>query len=105
VLIPTIVLGELAAGFRLGSRSRQNQQVLGEFLDEPFVAVLDVTAEVGQRYGEIFSRLRERGTPIPTNDIWIAACAFAAQATLITYDTHFEKIEQLDCRVLALGEE
>ena len=100
VLVPTVVIGELEAGFRLGSRRKENQQVLEEFLEEPFVTVVPVTRDVARRYGELFSTLRRRGTPIPTNDIWIAASAVASAATLLTFDRDFEKVPELVCVIL-----
>ncbi len=65
VLLPTIVLGELEAGFALGRRERENHTLLAEFLAEPFVAVLTVTPMVARRYGRVFADLRRAGTPIP----------------------------------------
>lgn len=101
VLVPTIVLGELEAGFRLGSRERDNLQALREFLAEPFVAIQGVSAEVASFYAEIFADLRRAGTPIPTNDLWIAACAMAAPARLLTFDAHFERVARLRLARLA----
>lgn len=100
VLLPAIVLGELEAGFRLGSHEKSNLQVLEEFLEEPFVGMLAVTRDVSLQYGKVFSELRRAGTPIPTNDIWIAACTMAAGATLVTLDTDFEKVKGLSCVVI-----
>jgi len=73
VLLPVIVLGELEAGFSLGRRERENQVLLAEFLAEPFVSVLPVTPSVARQYGRLFTDLRRAGTPIPINDVWIAA--------------------------------
>ncbi len=98
--IPVVVLGELFAGFRLGSRRRENEVVLAEFLRESFVSVLPVTQRVAECYGEIFSRLRRGGTPVPVNDIWIAATAMAAGAHLLTFDSNFKRIKQLELTVL-----
>jgi len=101
VLMPSVVLGELEGGFRLGRRPEANRAVLAEFLDEPFVAVAPVTADVALRYGEIFARLRRAGTPIPTNDVWIAATTLDRGAHLLTFDRDFEHVERLPCTVLA----
>ncbi len=99
-LVPTIVLGELEAGFLRGSRYDENAVVLEEFLDEPFVDTLDVSPAVGRIYGRHFAALRSAGTPIPTNDIWIAACATSVGAAVVTFDPHFEKIPHLDVDLL-----
>lgn len=99
VLIPATVLGELEAGFELGRRGRENRTTLSTFLQEPFVVVLPTTPDVARRYGQVFARLREAGTPIPTNDIWIAAAAIDSGGRLVTFDEHFRQIPGFDCLV------
>lgn len=101
VFVPVVVLGELEAGFELGSRARANRVSLEEFLAEPFVSIVDVTPAVARRYGSLFSALRRAGTPIPVNDIWIAACAIESAARVVTFDRDFERIAKLDVTVLA----
>jgi predicted nucleic acid-binding protein len=103
VLLPTIVLGELEAGFLLGSRATENRRSLAELLAEPFVQVVAVDEGVARQYGAVFAQLRRDGTPIPTNDIWIAAAAIERAATLITFDTHFDRVRGLACEILAAG--
>lgn len=98
--IPATVLGELEAGFQLGSRTRENSQRLEEFLAEPFVQVLDVDLGVALRYGAIFARLRRAGTPIPVNDIWIAATVLEAGSHLVTLDSDFSRISGLPRTIL-----
>lgn len=103
VYVPTIVLGELEGGFRSGSRYRENRRALDEFLGEPFLRVLDVTADIARRYGEVFAALRRAGTPLPVNDIWIAATTLDCGAHLVTFDEDFAKIERLPHTLLAAG--
>jgi tRNA(fMet)-specific endonuclease VapC len=93
--IPTIALGELLSGFRKGSRRRGNITRLEQFVATFDVEWLDVTHAVAERYAQIHDQLRRRGTPIPTNDLWIAACCLAAGATLLTADPHFHRVEGL----------
>ncbi|MEX2555724.1 MAG: type II toxin-antitoxin system VapC family toxin [Actinomycetota bacterium] len=95
VFLSATVLGELEAGFRVGSRHLDNRRALEDFLEEPYVRVLDVTRDVARRYGEVFAELRAAGTPVPSNDIWIAAAALTHDAYLLTFDEHFERIEGL----------
>ena len=95
IVLPPIVLGELLAGFRIGSRDRANRRELEAFLSSQRVRVSPIDAETAQRYAEIFSYLRERGTPIPTNDIWIGACAMQWGLRLLTTDSHFERLPQV----------
>lgn len=93
--VPTFVVGELCVGFRAGSRLESNLAELGEFLENPVVHELAGTREVAECYAELFHELRQAGTPIPTNDIWIAASCITSGATLVTYDNHFSKIRRL----------
>lgn len=95
VYLPVTVVGELHAGFALGTRRRQNEESLAGLLREPFVEVLDVDSEVARQYGEIFAQLRRAGTPIPTNDIWIAATTLRAGGHLLTFDRDFEQVRGL----------
>lgn len=95
VFLATTVLGELEAGFRVGSRYLENSRALEEFLEEPYVEVVDVTKDVARRYGEIFAGLRAAGTPVPINDIWIAAAALTTDAHLVTFDEDFDRVASL----------
>jgi tRNA(fMet)-specific endonuclease VapC len=100
VYLPTIVLGELEGGFLLGRRTRENRTALAELLDEPWASVLPVTSDVARVYGRLFAEQRRAGVPVPTNDLWIAACAVEAGAHLVTFDADFEKVRGLDRTVL-----
>ena len=96
-----MVIGELWAGFLLGSRLDRNVAELDEFLDHPVVEVLPVDADVAQIYGEIIVDLRRAGRPLPTNDIWIAAIAVRAGGTVLTFDEHFREIGRVGAIVLS----
>lgn len=95
VHIPATVLGELYAGFHLGTRYAQNCRELAAFLELSGVSVVPVDEAVADRYGMIVKQLRAKGTPIPSNDIWIAACTFETGSRLVTYDNHFGAIDGL----------
>ena len=95
VYVPATVLGELYAGFQLGQRARNNVDELERFLELPDVLIQDTDQEVAQRYGLVVRDLRDKGTPIPTNDIWIAASALATGARLLTLDAHFAAVPGL----------
>jgi tRNA(fMet)-specific endonuclease VapC len=103
VLIPVTVLGELEAAFELGGRARENRRVLDDFLAESFVELLETTASVARHYGRVFSTLRRNGTPVPANDIWIAAAALDCGGTLLTFDRDFERIPGID-RIMLTAE-
>lgn len=101
VLVPSIVIGELLAGFAVGSRKRENTSILNQFLSEEFVFEVRIDRRIAEHYASIFAALRANGTPIPTNDIWIAACARANGATMLTYDNDFTRIPGLEVILLA----
>jgi predicted nucleic acid-binding protein len=91
----TVSLGELLAGFRGGTRSEENRASLEEFLHEPRVRTIGIDADTADRYARIFDSLRRAGTPIPTNDIWIAATAMQFGLRLVTTDRHYEHVAQV----------
>lgn len=95
VHMSVFVLGELVAGFRAGTREKQNRQVLDRFLAKPGVEVLDATRETAEYFGLIKVALKKAGRPIPLNDVWIAAHALETGAVLVTYDTHFTAVPGL----------
>jgi tRNA(fMet)-specific endonuclease VapC len=98
--LPSIVLGELWIGFLLGNRPAKNQVELDEFLSFSEVEELVVDQEVGRIYAEMIVDLQRAGTPVPSNDVWIAAAAVKAGVPVITYDRHFEDIQQVRSIVL-----
>ena len=100
VVVPVTALGELEAGFELGGRQRENRAALADFLAEPFVRVHATSAETARRYGELFARLWRAGTPVPINDVWIAAACLDCGGHLLTFDRHFERIPGLVATVL-----
>ncbi len=95
IFISAISLGELYTGFRAGRRENQNRQELARFLDAPRVTLLTIDAETAEFYAEILIRLKTQGTPIPTNDIWIAAAVFQHGLKLFTRDRHFRNVTGL----------
>lgn len=95
VLVSTIVLGELWYGFAHGKRPAENRAALRAFLTHPLVDTLPVTPTTADRYARIAAALRRKGSPIPTNDMWIAAQALEAGADLVSFDRHFGRIEGL----------
>ena len=95
IVVNAIVLGELAAGFIKGRRRRRNQEELSRFLSSPRVKAVDVTEETAERYGVILNSLWKAGTPIPTNDIWIAASAMEHGLQILTTDAHYQKVAQV----------
>ena len=95
LLMPVPVLAELRYGFLNGKKGRENEATLARFLDRARVEVLCCDAETAVRYAELKLQLKRQGTPIPLNDVWIAALVLQHQATLFTRDSDFERLPQL----------
>ena len=100
VVIPVTVLGELEAAFQLGRRVLENRVTLAEFLGEPFVTVWPTTTAVARHYGRLFAELKRAGTPIPVNDLWIAAACLDCVGRLVTFDGDFKRIPGLEYTLL-----
>ena len=90
-----ISIGELFSGFKGGSCEQENKNELNIFLDSPRVIVFSVDPATAEFYAEILNNLKDKGTPIPTNDIWIAASAFQNGFKLFSKDKHFSFIPGL----------
>lgn len=95
ILFSPVVLGELMFGFRNGKRFKENMNDLNKFLQHEVVKVVKIGEVTSDRYSRIATQLKRQGTPIPTNDIWIAGQTMEHGAELITSDQHFEKINGL----------
>ena len=95
VAMSVIVLGELHAGFRGGSRRAENEKILADFLGRPGVSTLLLSAETAQVFGEVKDGLKRAGTPIPINDVWLAAQAIETGSVLVTLDAHFRRVPGL----------
>jgi len=95
VWVPLMVMGELKAGFLGGTQRHRNEALLQRFLAKATVSVLLPSRETAEHYARIFVQLKRAGTPVPDNDLWIAALALEHDLTLITRDRHFERVVQL----------
>ena len=93
--VSPIVLGELYSGFRRGKRWKSNVVDLDEFLAEPRSLLLSISVDTSRYYAEIDAYLREKGRPIPRNDVWIAASAMEHGMHVLTLDRHFREIPLL----------
>ncbi len=91
-----IVLGELISGFNIGSKHRKkNLAELNDFLSTPRVTIISIDSTTTSFYAQIYANLRRKGTPIPTNDLWIAASVLQQGHKICTFDKHFGFIENI----------
>jgi predicted nucleic acid-binding protein len=95
VFLPLFVLGELRAGFAVGRHGAANEGALRRFLLRPGVEVLCPDPQTTLQYGAIYRQLRSQGTPIPTNDMWIAALVLQHDLCLMDRDRHFDVLPQI----------
>lgn len=98
--VPAVVSGELRVGFLLGSHRQRNETEFQEFLAHPVVEDVPLDGEASRHYAQIVVDLRRSGTPVPTNDIWVAAAAARTGSMVLTYDAHFRAIATVGARIL-----
>lgn len=95
VNVSSIVIGELLAGFAIGSKEKSNKKELSDFLNTDRCQVIVVDQNTSVYYAHIYQLLRQKGKQIPTNDLWIAALATQHGHMLCTLDKHFSNIDNL----------
>jgi len=95
ILLPFVVVGELRAGFAHGRRQLENERVLRRFLLKEGVRVLFADDQTSHHYASVFRQLRKQETPIPTNDMWLAALVLQHNLALHARDRHFDHLPQI----------
>jgi len=99
IFIPNIVIGELYYGSYGSKKSKSNLKRLEEFILSS--TIINTNIETARVYGYIKNELKKKGSPIPENDIWIAAVAKQHSLKLLTRDRHFKSIDDLDTDILS----
>jgi len=95
VVVPFIVLAEIRVGAQSIKRGDTQVRILGELLQQPGVRVVHSSDSTTHHYATLYARLRKAGTPIPTNDLWIAALAIEHSLVLYSRDAHFDLIPSI----------
>ncbi len=95
IILCSVVLGELLAGFAAGTREIQNRGELQQFLLSERVLMFPIDKVTAEYYATVYRTLRAKGRPVPTNDMWIAATAFQYGCAVFTYDSHFKHFDSL----------
>ena len=96
MLVSQIAVAEVKAGFDDTRRGRRDRDALSDFLRLPNVVEITITSATTDLYAKVFRALRAAGTPIPVNDIWIAASALVLNVPLCTFDQHFRNVPLLE---------
>jgi tRNA(fMet)-specific endonuclease VapC len=90
ISLPVIVLGEYRFGL-LGSRMRKTiEPALDALQDESDVIAIDT--DTVRPYAKLRDQLKRAGTPIPSNDVWIAAIAVQHGLPIVSQDEHFDLV-------------
>lgn len=92
LVIPFVVLTEIRVGGLTVKRGEAQVRILHELVQQPGVRVAHSTDTTAHHYASLYARLRKAGTPIPTNDLWIAALAIEHSLVLYSRDAHFDLI-------------
>lgn len=95
IYLNPIILGELFSGFARGKYRKKNETEFERFSASPRVRMVNLDEETSTRYAVILNSLRDAGTPIPTNDVWIAASAMQHGLQIVTTDAHYQKVAQV----------
>src|SRR5260370_474408 len=95
IWMPLIVLAELRGGFAHGNGHHDNERILTRFLSSSRVRVVSPDVQTTHFYADLYSLLRKKGRPVPTNDLWIAAIVLQHDLILFARDKHFDHIPGL----------
>lgn len=95
IILPFAVVAELLSGYKYGTLYEKNKKIIDNFLDEAAVSIAYPDSKTVEIYSDFYAFLRKQGTPIPINDIWIAATAYQLSEKLYTFDTDFNNLPQL----------
>lgn len=95
VYLPFVAVAELRAGFAMGRRSAENERTLRRFLLKPGVGVLYPDDQTAHHYASAYRQLRHQRTPVPTNDLWIAALVLQNSVVLHSRDRHFDHLPRI----------
>ena len=99
IILSVIAIAELLSGFGAGRHYQRNRSELQRFLGLPNVMAGNLDFTTADRYAEIAVYLRRQGTPVPTNDILIAAHAMQHGLQVVTLDKHFQAMPQVSIQL------
>lgn len=92
--LPVIVMGEYRYGLLHSDRATGLEVLLDTLIRESIV--LRVDPKTAESYARVRQGLRRAGTPIPENDIWIAALALQHGEPVVSRDQHFDHVTGIE---------
>jgi tRNA(fMet)-specific endonuclease VapC len=93
IYLPITVCGELLFGAKNSAKSRENEQKCHGFISN--CNLLNINELIAEEYADTRKKLKDKGKPIPENDIWIAATCIVNNIPLATLDSDFKHITNL----------
>ena len=93
LVVPSVVLGEYYFGIRQSRHRRRYEEWLARYLPQTEIAT--ITSATADTYADIRLELKRLGTPIPPNDVWVAALARHHDLAVLTNDSHFDLVDQI----------
>jgi tRNA(fMet)-specific endonuclease VapC len=94
IILPVTVIGELLYGALNSTKTKNNEKFVHKFVE--YSLVMQIDEAVAARYARVRFDLKRRGTPIPENDIWIAAACLDLEVPLLSRDDHFKLVPGLN---------
>ena len=95
ICVSIIVVGELRSGFAAGSQRQANEQLLQTLLDAPNVELINLSLATTKELANLYAYLRQAGTPMGANDMWITALCLEHKLPLLTLDAGFTSVPNL----------
>ncbi len=92
--IPVVVLGEYRYGISQSRHRPRYEQWLAEYLRA--FRIVDIDERTTLSYSVIRGELKQAGTPIPANDVWIAALCRQHSLPLVSRDRHFDAVSGIN---------
>ena len=94
IILPVTVIGELFYGALNSTKIKNNEKFVHKFAE--YSLVMPIDESVAARYAKVRFDLKQRGNPIPENDIWIAAACLNLKVPLLSRDDHFKQVPGLN---------
>ena len=91
LVIPSVVLGEYYFGIRQSRHRRRYEEWLARYL--PLTEIAAITSATADAYAAIRLELKRSGSPIPANDVWVAALASQHTLAILSNDSHFDAVD------------